>query len=76
MGSRSLVRDYGTNTTVPLFRRNMEKERFERAVMWLKADVEQIMTYLGIFVDRTKSLPYQLRLLFKHQTTFRKFPNQ
>jgi len=76
MGSRSLIRDFGSNTTLPLFRRNMEKERFERAILWLKADIEQILTYLGFYIDRNKSLPYQLRMLFKLQGSFRKFPIQ
>ena len=38
----------GANSTFPLSRRGVEKERFERALVWLRKDVEQLLLSRGI----------------------------
>eukprot|EP01036_Dinobryon_divergens_P031815 gene31815-41291_t len=52
LGSKSFIRDpalaNGANSTFPLNRRNVEKERFERALVWLRKDVEQLLQSRGI----------------------------
>lgn len=67
MGSRSLVRDavlVGQDNTFPLFRKSIEKERFERAVLWLRGDVEQLLSARGMAYDSGRPLLGNLALLF------------
>lgn len=56
-GSRCLVRDLVASTTIyPLFRSYNDKERFEKGVLWLRADVEQILGSKGLYYDPMRSL--------------------
>lgn len=69
MGSRSFIRDPvlgSTSGTLPLFRRNVEKERFDRAVSWLRRDIEQLLQTRGVLYDHTKesNILYNLHQLF------------
>ena len=63
MGSRSLVRD-AIIGTVPLFRKNVEKDRFDRAVLWLKYDIDQILMSRGLSYDVTKPLLFNVQQIF------------
>lgn len=64
--SRSLIRDpiHGLNQAYPLFRKNTERERFDRAIVWLKKDVEQVLLTRGLVFDPTKDILYNLSQLF------------
>jgi hypothetical protein len=67
MGSRSLVRDpmlLHQDNTFPLFRKSIEKERFERAVLWLRGDIEQLLCTRGLPFDAGKPLLQNLQTLF------------
>ena len=69
MGSRSFIRDPvlgATGGTLPLFRRNVEKERFDRAVAWLRRDVEQLLQTRGVLYEhgRDSNILYNLHQLF------------
>lgn len=70
MGSRSLVRDLIRDSskdpvaTYPLFKRGVEKERFEKAVTWLKGNVEFLLRCRGIEYDNSKHFLSNLQLLF------------
>jgi hypothetical protein len=50
MASRSFIHDpvVSNGMTLPLFRRNVEKERFERAALWLRRAVEQLLLARGV----------------------------
>ncbi|CAN0188989.1 unnamed protein product [Ectocarpus sp. 13 AM-2016] len=52
--SRSAVRDNvtGVGVAYPLFRRGVEKERFDRGVYLLGRDVEQMLTARGVPAKR------------------------
>lgn len=52
--TRSAVRDNvtGTGVAYPLFRRGVEKERFDRGVQLLSRDVEQLLMSRGVPVKR------------------------
>lgn len=67
MGSRSLVRDpvlAGQDNTFPLFKKNIEKDRFERAVSWLRGNVEQLLCSRGLVYDPSKPLLHNLSTVF------------
>eukprot|EP01033_Poteriospumella_lacustris_P009177 gene9177-6603_t len=56
-GSRCLVRDLAaTNAILPLFRSYNDKERFDRAVSWLRVDLEQLLQTRGVTFDPSRSL--------------------
>lgn len=67
MGSRSLIRDAIGNvagSAFPLFKKGVEKERFEKAINWLKLDIEQLLSSRGVVYDGGQSMLYNLSLLF------------
>lgn len=67
LGSRSMIRDplQGSAGTLPLFRRNVEKERFDRAIVWLKKDIEQLLLSRGYTYEPHKDILYNLHQLFQ-----------
>ncbi len=67
MGSRSFIRDPVTSngTTLPLFRRNVEKDRFDRAVQWLRRAVEQLLMARGVPYEPTQNLLLNVHALFQ-----------
>jgi Asp-tRNA(Asn)/Glu-tRNA(Gln) amidotransferase B subunit len=51
------VRDLAaTNAILPLFRSYNDKERFDRAVSWLRVDLEQLLQTRGVTFDPSRSL--------------------
>lgn len=64
--SRSMIRDpvSGSGQALPLFRRGTEKERFDRALAWLKKDIEQLILTRGISYDANRDILYNLNQLF------------
>ena len=71
MGSRSLIRDpVNSNVaagTYPLFRRGVEKERFDRALHLLRLNIEQLLLSREVPYDSTKSCLGNLFVLFDHE---------
>lgn len=67
MGSRSFIRDpaVGNGTTLPLFRRNVEKDRFDRAVAWLKRAAEQLLMSRGAGYEANQCLLANIQMLFQ-----------
>jgi hypothetical protein len=67
MGSRSFIRDpvVGNGTTLPLFRRNVEKDRYDRAVSWLKRAAEQLLQHRGVGYEYNQSLLCNIQALFQ-----------
>lgn len=47
--------------------RGAEKERFDRAVIWLQRDVEQLIQSRGIAYDHNQHILYNLQQLFTHE---------
>eukprot|EP00597_Dinobryon_sp_UTEXLB2267_P003444 CAMPEP_0170067822 /NCGR_PEP_ID=MMETSP0019_2-20121128/7014_1 /TAXON_ID=98059 /ORGANISM="Dinobryon sp., Strain UTEXLB2267" /LENGTH=377 /DNA_ID=CAMNT_0010275285 /DNA_START=539 /DNA_END=1672 /DNA_ORIENTATION=- len=68
MGSRSMIRDIvssnSAHSTLPLHRRNVERDRFERALLWLRRDVEQLLSSRGVQFDPAMDLLANLHQLF------------
>ena len=70
--SRSLVRDRvfssgASGGTYPLFRKGVDRERFERAVRLLEADVEQLLVARDAEFDPRAPVLANLRSLFTHE---------
>lgn len=65
--SRSLVRDSiassGCGFTFPLFRRETERRRFDKAVGFLEADIEQLSFAKGLHYFRRVSLLHNLKAI-------------
>ncbi|CAM9415565.1 unnamed protein product [Phaeothamnion confervicola] len=70
--SRSAVRDNvtGGSTAYPLFKRGVERERFDRAVYLLARDVEQLAAARGVAVKPGQHMLSSLRRLIKAQEDF------
>jgi hypothetical protein len=62
-----MIRDplQGSAGTLPLFRRNVEKERFDRAVSWLRKDIEQLLSSRGVNYESNKDILCNLHQLFQ-----------
>lgn len=68
MGSRSLIRDpigSNANSTYPLFKRSIEKERFEKAIIWLRADIEQLLATRGLVYESSRPILWNLQVLYQ-----------
>lgn len=50
--------------SLPLFRRGSERERFDRAIVWLKKDIEQLLQVRGHSYDPNREILGNLQLLF------------
>lgn len=74
-GSRSLVRDNiafgGNGFTFPLFRRETERRRFEKAVGLLRADVKEICFVRGVPKYRQRTLLGNLKAILDHEQAAR-----
>ncbi len=68
---RSFIRDpiVGNGGTLPLFKRNVEKERFERGVIWLKRIVEQLLLSRGVNYDNNQHILSNIYNLLKYETS-------
>lgn len=53
--------------TLPLFRKNIEKDRFDRAISWMKIDIEQLLTSRGKSYDQKRDILYNVANLFQCQ---------
>ena len=78
--SRSMIRDpvsagnnainnNSTNTVtnglvLPLYRKNVEKDRFDRGLVWLQRDIEQILATKGLVYDFKREMLYNVHQLF------------
>lgn len=75
--SRSMIRDpissgglpsstsiSGGGLVLPLYRRNVDRDRFERALIWLQRDVEQLLASRGLGFDTKKDILGNLQQLF------------
>ena len=58
----------GRGNALPLYKRGVERDRFERAMSWLIKNVEQIMSIRGVVYDRSKSILQNLSILFECDT--------
>ena len=65
--SRSMIRDpaNSTSTAYPLFRRGVERERFDRALILLQKNIDQLLQSRGIPYDPRKSLLCNVHQLFE-----------
>lgn len=78
--SRSMIRDSVSQPTqtsasgavqtsqagiaLPLYRRGIEKERFDLAVQWLKSDVEQLLCTRGVLFNPKQGLLFNIQQIF------------
>jgi hypothetical protein len=61
-----MIRDT-TGTAYQLFRRGVERERFDRAIILLHKNIDQLLQSRGISYDSRKSLLYNVHQLFDCQ---------
>ena len=54
--SRSLVKDAVSGVSMPLYRKDMEAEKFKRAIVWLQRDIEQLLDTRGLVPSKGSSL--------------------
>lgn len=62
-----MIRDcvVGRGGALPLFKRGVERDRFDRAIMWLQKDIEQLMMIrTGNPYDKKKSMLANLKQIF------------
>jgi len=68
--SRSMIRDPvqkdPKEQNLPLYRKDVEPERFRRAFNWLTRDIEQLLAARGIVYTKTKDILFNLSQLFKY----------
>lgn len=74
--SRSMIRDpvagntpssasaAGGGVVLPLYRRNVDRERFDRALVWLQRDIEQLLVSRGFLYDLKKDILGNLHQLY------------
>ena len=67
--SRSMIKDslMGKHVAAPLFKRGVERDKFDKALTWLARDIDQLMTIRGLQYDRTKCMLANLNTLFVHE---------
>ena len=49
---------------LPLYRKNVEKDRFDRGLVWLQRDIEQILATKGLVYDYKREMLYNVHQLF------------
>jgi UV radiation resistance-associated gene protein len=49
---------------LPLYKKGVEKERFQRAFIWLGRDVHQILIFMGLEYESKKNLLYNVNKIF------------
>lgn len=62
-----MIRDnaVGRGGALPLFKRGVERDRFDRALLWLQKDIEQLMMIRnGTAYDKRKSMLANLKQIF------------
>jgi len=67
--SRSMIRDpvQANSSALPLFRRGTERERFDRAIVWLKRDIEQLLLTRGIPYEPSRCILFNINKVFEHE---------
>lgn len=67
ISSSSLINSSAMNnaaiSTYPLFRKAIERERFEKAIHWLKINIEQLLLSRNLPYDGNKPILYNVQLL-------------
>lgn len=62
-----MIRDpvVGRGGALPLYKRGVERDRFDRALQWLQKDIEQLMMIRsGAPYDKKKSMLANLKQIF------------
>jgi hypothetical protein len=57
----------GRGGALPLFKRGVERERFDRAREWLLRDIEQLMLFRGIPYEKKRGMLGNLKALFSYE---------
>jgi hypothetical protein len=65
---QAAVTPNGTSTEYPLYKRGVEREKFEKAVRFLKKDIEQLMHARGVDVVKGTHMLGNLKKLLMHET--------
>jgi hypothetical protein len=50
---------------LPLYRKGVEKERFENGMKWLQRNIEQLINSRGLTYNSKKSMLYNINQLFE-----------
>ena len=54
----------GGGLVLPLYRKNVDRDRFDRALIWLQRDIEQLLACRGVGYDIKKDMLCNLQQLF------------
>jgi hypothetical protein len=54
--------------TLPLYKRGVERERFERAVVWLEKNVQQLLATKGLKYETREELLFNINKIFRCET--------
>lgn len=49
---------------LPLYKKGTEKECFDRAILWLRRDVQQILVAVGLEYDAQKNISFNINKVF------------
>ena len=54
-------------TTLCLYRKGVERDKFERALLWLQRNIEQIVQTVGLEYKRNKHFLHNINEIFLNQ---------
>jgi hypothetical protein len=71
-GSRSAIGDATLpspgpiqgSLALPLYKKGVERERFDRAILWLKRDIQQILLVLSEEYESKKNILFNVNKIF------------
>ena len=62
--SRSLIKDAVTGVSMPLYRKDIETEKFKKAILWLQRDIEQLLDKRSLIFDEKQNILAETQKLF------------
>ena len=57
---------------LPLYKKGVEKNRFDRAILWLKRNVQQILISMGLEYEINKNILYNIDKIFNSYAPYDK----
>ena len=64
--SRSMIKDAVSGHSMPLYRKDIDIERFKKAFVWLQRNVEQLLDAKGLVFDKKRHVLGEVNRLFQH----------
>ena len=57
---------------LPLYKKGVEKNRFDRAILWLKRNVQQILISMGLEYEINKNILFNIDKIFNSYASYDK----